>query len=124
MAPAGIHRAFYWPRYQVLSDPRASTARAIWANRGLHVPPSFVVQTLKRLRTSASGVNLIDLQDDTLPAPIHWVNYIMAMACTGMVAMTLEEGLTDLSRVTLGPLAQSNLCSRGSDGFSQGVPKS
>lgn len=100
-APAGVQTARCVSRATIMRDPGLMSARAIWAMRTLAVPPAFAIQTMHKLRGAPRGLPLIDLQDEGGTGPIQWPNFVMAMACTGLVTLSWRGILSDLTMVKL-----------------------
>lgn len=97
--PAGCQVAIALNRNNLLRDPGKTVARMIWSHRDTQVPAGFVVRVMRRLQLAAEGVRLGDLEDDLLDEPKRWVDFILAMACTGLVTLDFRTHITDATLV-------------------------
>lgn len=94
-------------RASILADPVKTTARMIWSHREIHVPPLFSVRLMRRLNAGpATGLRLGDLEDDLVDEPKRWVDYTLAMACLGSIAVDYRSPITDETRVRINPIEQ------------------
>ena len=89
-------------RESILAEPVLTTARTIWSKREILVPPLFSIHVLKRLACEPAGVKLGALENDLAQEPTRWLDYIMAMACCGLVTMECRKHLTDETPVKSG----------------------
>lgn len=96
-------------RASILADPVKTASRMIWARREILVPPLFSVRVMRRLKDGpAAGLRLGDLEDDLVDEPKRWVDYTLAMACLGSLAVDYRSPITDETRVRINPVQQSN----------------
>lgn len=100
-APPGFDLGICFNRDAILADPTLTTSRTVWSRRDVLVPPTFSVRLLKRLARVPNGLQLGSLEDDLADEQHRWVDYIMAMACSGLVAIDCRQPLTDATMVRL-----------------------
>lgn len=94
-------------RASILVDPVKTTARTIWSHRDIQVPPLFSVRVMRKLKASgASGLRLGYLEEELIDEPKRWVDYTLAMACSGSIAVDYRSPLTDDTMVRVNPMQQ------------------
>lgn len=93
-------------RKSILAEPVLTTSRTIWSRREILVPPAFSVRLLKRLAREPNGLQLGVLEDDFVDEQHRWADYLMAMACHGLLALDCRRPLTDATLVKLGAIRQ------------------
>lgn len=86
----------------ILAEPVLTMTRTVWSKREVLVPPSFSVRVLKRLATDVTGLAIGALEDELIDEPKRWVDYVMAMACNGLVTLDCRHPLTHATIVKLG----------------------
>lgn len=107
--PDDCHAAVAINRASILADPVKTAARTIWSYREIHVPPLFSVRLMRRLKAGpAAGLRLGDLEDDLVDEPKRWIDYTLAMACLGTIAIDYRSPITDETRVRINPVQQSH----------------
>lgn len=96
-------------RASILADPVKTASRMIWAHREIQVPPLFSVRVMRRLKAGpAAGVRLGDLEDDLVDEPKRWVDYTLAMACLGSIAVEYRSPISDETLVRINRVQQSH----------------
>lgn len=93
-------------RESILSEPVLTTTRTVWSRREVLVPPLFSVRVLKRLAMEPAGIELGALEDELVQEPSRWVDYVMAMACSGLVTVDCRRPLTDATAIKSGRTRQ------------------
>lgn len=91
-------------RDSILAEPFLTATRTIWSKREVLVPPLFSVRLLKRLDREPGGLALGTLEDELVDEPKRWVDYILAMACRGLLTVDCRRPLTDLTLIKPAPL--------------------
>ena len=86
----------------ILAEPVLTMTRTVWSKREVLVPPLFSVRVLKRLAKEATGLALGALEDELIGEPKRWVDYVMAMACNGLVTFDCRHPLTHATMVKMG----------------------
>ncbi|QDZ10727.1 hypothetical protein [Devosia ginsengisoli] len=99
--PDGFTLGFCLNRETILAEPILTTSRTVWSKREVLVPPLFSIRLLKRLASDPGGVALGTLEDDLVDEPIRWVDYVLAMACTGLVTVDCRQPLTHATLVKI-----------------------
>jgi hypothetical protein len=89
-------------RDSILAEPVLTTTRTIWSKREVLVPPLFSVRLLTRMAREAAGIALGELEDELADEPKRWVDYVMAMACVGLVTLDCRHPLTHATMVKMG----------------------
>ena len=89
-------------RESILSEPVLTTTRTVWSKREVLVPPSFSIRVLKHLAKDVTGLALGALEDELIDEPKRWIDYIMAMACNGLVTLDCRHPLTHATMVKIG----------------------
>ena len=97
--PPGFAVGVSVSRQSILAEPVLTTSRTIWSRREILVPPAFSVRLRKRLANDPNGLQLGSLEDEFSDEQHRWVDYIMAMACNGLVALDCRQPLTDATLV-------------------------
>lgn len=106
-APRGFESVLYLARETVLREPHLSIQRAIWSRRGLHIPPSLLVSIVSQLSTQENGLTLAELQPGPCPGDHHLLDYVMTMACVGIVDLHWSNLLNNETIVALRSLKHS-----------------
>ncbi|MET3896090.1 hypothetical protein ABIB57_000014 [Devosia sp. UYZn731] len=102
-APSGFDLGICFNRDAILSEPALTTSRTVWSRRDVLVPPAFAVRLLGRLAKTDVGLKLGELEDELVDEPKRWVDYVLSMACAGLVTFDCRHAITEDTRVALGP---------------------
>lgn len=102
-APSGFDLGICFSRDAILAEPALTTSRTVWSRRDVLVPPAFSVRVLRRLAKAGSGLKLGELEDDLIDEPKRWVDFVLSMACAGLVSFDCRQPITDATTVALGP---------------------
>ena len=102
-APEDCDVAVAINRASILAEPVKTTARTVWAHRDTIVPALFSVRLMRRLQDKPNGTRIIELEDALIDEPRRWVDFILALACRGLVTLDYRRPLTDHTLVSLGP---------------------
>lgn len=107
--PPGFAVGLSVSRDSILAEPVLTTSRTIWSRREILVPPAFSVHLLKRLAREPNGMQLGGLEDDFVDEQPRWVDFIMAMACSGLVTLDCRQPVTDTTLIKPGPAPHAEL---------------
>jgi hypothetical protein len=88
-------------RSSVLKEPRAANARAIWSMRKKIVSPADRLRVLLRLGDHPGGLPISDLLTCVLGPSTEPAEAILALACEGLVALSLDCPLVPDTTVRL-----------------------
>jgi hypothetical protein len=86
-------------RSTFLREPRAGTARAVWAMRKRIVPPADRLRILDRLHADGHGLPIADLMVCVRSGDA--ADAVLAMACDGSVVLDIDRQLTPETIVRL-----------------------
>lgn len=86
----------------ILAEPALTMTRTVWSKREVLVPPLFSIRVLKQLAREVTGLALGALEDELIDEPKRWVDYLMAMACNGLVTLDYRHPLTHATMVKMG----------------------
>jgi hypothetical protein len=100
-ASDGFTSVLYLPRETVLREPRLSIQRAIWSRRGLQIPPSLLVSVVSQLSIQENGLSFAELQPGLVQGDHPLLDYLMAMACVGIVDLHWSQFLNKETRISL-----------------------
>jgi hypothetical protein len=92
-------------RERLLADGVAVTGRTVWARRKLQVQPAFSIGLLRKLRDKPAGLCLGEFPTDGMIAHSDAVDWTLAMACTGLVTLSIRQPISDRTRIFPGPAA-------------------
>lgn len=106
-ASDGFQTVVYLARETVLREPRLSIQRAIWSRRGLRIPPSLLVSVVSQLSTQENGLSVAEFQPGLCGGDHPLLDYLMTMACVGIVDLHWSHFLNNETRITLRESVQS-----------------
>lgn len=101
--PADLDLGMCFNRDAILAEPALTASRTVWSRRDVLVPPAFAVRVLRRLTKLGSGLKLGELEGDFVDEPKRWVDFVLSMACAGLVSFDCRHPITDDTTVALGP---------------------
>ena len=96
--PSGFSIGLSVNRDSILAEPVLTTSRTVWSRREILVPPAFSVRLLKHLARVQNGVPLGGLEDEFADEQHRWVDFIMAMACGGLVSIDCRQAARAIPR--------------------------
>ncbi len=94
------------PRSNVLRQPRAGTARMVWAARGRPVPAGDRLQLLMAIESHVEGVAVGSLLAASPRSPAAQAEAVFALACEGLVTIDLTRPFSPSTRVRSTAIAE------------------
>ncbi|WP_182555545.1 hypothetical protein [Methylorubrum thiocyanatum] len=81
-------------RSYILSEPRCSTARAVWAARKLVIPVGDRLRILERLTEAEAGLTLGELANCVRSSNFEPAAAVLALVCAGQAVLEPGEALS------------------------------
>ncbi len=94
------------PRSKVLRQPRAGTARMVWAARGRPVSAGDRLHLLMAIEPHVEGVTVGSLLAASRRSPAAQAETMFALACEGLVTIDLDRPFSPSTRVRSTAIAE------------------